>query len=208
VGFVRSRFGAAVVTGVLVAALASGVTWASIPNSTSGVITACYSKTLATKTLRVIDAQAGQKCTTSENKLSWQANGLTLAQVQAVVSAAPGRLIYQNYAEFQGPWDGTTTKASFTVPAGLMCVWGQASAYTTTAGASALSVQFANGAGAPGMYFNLEADEANSHKALVPLNNNGCETVSAGTYKYVAYDLGSTSDSNDWGSIQVQVFSQ
>ena len=83
----RSRVFVGVIALLVGASVASGLAWASIPNSTSGVITACYSKTLATKTLRVIDVQAGQRCSSSENTLSWQAHGETAAQVSALVSA-------------------------------------------------------------------------------------------------------------------------
>jgi hypothetical protein len=89
------------------ASAAGGLAWATIPNSTSGVITVCFSKTLATKTLRVIDAQAGQKCTVSESTLSWQANGQTKAQVQALIAAnAPRPKFF-------------TSNGSYVVPAGV-----------------------------------------------------------------------------------------
>jgi len=53
-----------------------GFALAAIPQSVTTQITTCYPKTGATKTLRVIDYQAGQRCTAGENTLSWQANGL------------------------------------------------------------------------------------------------------------------------------------
>jgi hypothetical protein len=125
-----------------------------------------------------------------------------------ICSSTAGRLIYQTVTNFQGPWD-TTTQASFTVPAGLMCVSGQASAYTTTPGGGTLGVQFISLQGAPSLNFELLANEANSHKTLVPQWNNNCVTVSAGTYSYLAQEFdAATSDNNDVGSISVQVFSQ
>jgi uncharacterized protein YjbI with pentapeptide repeats len=71
--------------------VAGGFAWAAIPDSGSGVITACYPKT-GTQTLRVIDAQAGQKCATSEQTLSWQANGQSLAQVEWHIAQTTGGL--------------------------------------------------------------------------------------------------------------------
>ena len=49
--------------------------WAAIPSSTSGRIVACYPKTGA-KTLRAIDYEAGQRCTSSETMVTWQADGM------------------------------------------------------------------------------------------------------------------------------------
>jgi hypothetical protein len=56
--------------------IAGGLAWATIPNSTSAQIHACYTKTAATKTLRVIDYQSGQRCTSSEATISWQTKGM------------------------------------------------------------------------------------------------------------------------------------
>ena len=46
----------------------------------------------ADEDVRIMDAQAGQTCTSSENTLSWQKNGMTAAQVSAAISAANGGL--------------------------------------------------------------------------------------------------------------------
>lgn len=45
----------------------------NIPDSNTGVITACYKKDGGA--LRVIDAQAGDKCKSDENELSWNHSG-------------------------------------------------------------------------------------------------------------------------------------
>lgn len=59
----------------LVLGLGTTWAWAAIPNSASGRIVGCYPKTGA-KVLRVIDFQAGQRCTASEVQVTWQADGL------------------------------------------------------------------------------------------------------------------------------------
>lgn len=65
-----------VALGVLIA-VGFGVVaaWAAIPNSANGRITACYPKTGA-KTLRVIDYQAGARCSGSEKMVSWPSDGM------------------------------------------------------------------------------------------------------------------------------------
>ena len=59
----------------LVLGLGTTWAWAAIPNSVSGRIVGCYPKTGA-KVLRVIDFQAGQRCTASEVQVAWQADGM------------------------------------------------------------------------------------------------------------------------------------
>lgn len=72
----RSRTTIGIVSAALGASVVGGFALAAIPQSVTTQITTCYPKTGATKTLRVIDYQAGQRCTATENTLSWQANGL------------------------------------------------------------------------------------------------------------------------------------
>jgi YVTN family beta-propeller protein len=55
--------------------LAGGVAWAVIPSSANGQIYACYNKTAAIKTLRVIDYPA-QHCSSAEAMLSWPSHGV------------------------------------------------------------------------------------------------------------------------------------
>lgn len=65
---------------IAVAALAAApaIATASIPNSGTGMINACY--TTSGGALRVVDAQAGQTCRTSEQSLSWPASGAAATQ--------------------------------------------------------------------------------------------------------------------------------
>jgi hypothetical protein len=56
-----------------VAAIAAGIAWAAIPSS-DGVITGCYVKqSRSFGKLRVIDAENGQACKSSEASLNWYA---------------------------------------------------------------------------------------------------------------------------------------
>jgi hypothetical protein len=73
----RSRVTVGIVCTVLGASIVGGIAWAAIPGSGSGVITACYPTSGTTKgQLRVIDYQAGARCTASERILTWQSRGM------------------------------------------------------------------------------------------------------------------------------------
>lgn len=54
--------------------LAGGVAAAAIPATGSGLITGC--RTITTGALRVIDYQAGKRCTTKERYLKWNVKGV------------------------------------------------------------------------------------------------------------------------------------
>ena len=83
-----SRLVVAVVAMAMV--LAGGaVAAASIPDSTTGVISACYERT--TGLLRLIDAQAGRKCASWETATSWNVRGpVGPAGAPGAVGAAGG----------------------------------------------------------------------------------------------------------------------
>jgi hypothetical protein len=63
----RMLLGAAGLTVVL-----AGATWAAIPGA-GGVVSGCYEK--RTGILRVIDAEAGKRCLSFENSISWNREG-------------------------------------------------------------------------------------------------------------------------------------
>lgn len=66
---------ATITTAAAVVGLGLGIgsaAFASIPHSITGVITACYT---TTGTLRVIDAQAGKTCASTDKKVTWNAKG-------------------------------------------------------------------------------------------------------------------------------------
>jgi hypothetical protein len=54
-------------------AIAASVSYAAIPNSSTGTINGCYEK--RTRLLRVIDTQAGKTCTQWETPISWNQPG-------------------------------------------------------------------------------------------------------------------------------------
>ena len=60
------------VVGLVVAAVAGSVAYAAIPGP-NGVISACYGKHVGL--LRVIDADAGKKCSSLETPIAWNAQG-------------------------------------------------------------------------------------------------------------------------------------
>src|SRR4051812_28965 len=64
---------AALIVGVVIGLAAGGaVVWATIPNSTTGAITACYPTSGSYKgVLIVIDYQAGARCESGEVMLTW-----------------------------------------------------------------------------------------------------------------------------------------
>jgi hypothetical protein len=188
----------ALVAGVILGGLvATGVSWASIPDPT-GQIHGCYNtaaKANGTHPLGVIDPAKTAKCPTGTTPLNWNT----------------GALIYQKTVSFNGPYSsGSPIVASFTIPAGLVCVEASASAYTATATAH-LNQEFAvsNLQAPPPVFLSLFANEANSHKALVSDGAPCALQPLANTYNYVGTGFGPTlSDSNDVGSLTVRVYSQ
>ena len=68
-----ARVAVTVVTAFGTSLVIGGLALAAIPNSTTGVITSCYSQ--ATGTWRPIDAERGAKCKNGELMLSWNQQG-------------------------------------------------------------------------------------------------------------------------------------
>ncbi len=175
-------------------AMSAGIAYASIPDSNK-TVHGCWKALAATNgthNLTVIDTARTPTCPSGFNNLNWRTKG---------------QLLYQNSIFFSGPYTEGETVATFSgVPAGLMCVTGTASAFTSTP-QSRMVLTFGSSAGAPTVFFFSFANEANSHKALVESGTN-CATVPAGTYSYVGGHAASlaTSDFNDDGSLSVQVF--
>jgi len=71
-----------------VSLLAGGVAVAAIPATGTGLITGCRSK--STGALRVIDAQAKQKCKSTEKSLAWNAKGVPGAKGATGATGAAG----------------------------------------------------------------------------------------------------------------------
>jgi hypothetical protein len=122
-------------------------------------------------------------------------------------TAKGGQLIYQHDVQFTGPYHGNQQIASVTAPAGLMCVTATATAYTTSTPPVQLDLLFYAG-GAPAVDLLLTADATNTHQAL-GTSGTFCHDVRAGTYAFrgMAENTATITDTNDFGSLSVQVFS-
>ncbi len=73
----RSRL-ATITTGIVIGAVvAGGISYAAIPHSKTKQITACILKSGANKgATRIIDAQRGATCKSTETKIEWSATGV------------------------------------------------------------------------------------------------------------------------------------
>jgi hypothetical protein len=192
----RIRIVAAV---VVTAALSIGVmsvmtAGATTPNAT---YYACLAKGKLSKV-----GTTSPTCSSKASVISWNSVGPPGPQT--------GALLYENTQYFTGPYGGEQTVATFNVPAGLMCIQGTATAYTTETPPQEVEISFAPiSTGPPDISLALLANEANDHESLVPVGGSGCVAVQAGTVKYVGVgNASTTSDGNDSGSISVMVYSQ
>ena len=79
------RFIGGLVAGTL---LVGGISWAAIPTSTTGVYYGCANKN--TGALRVIDYQAGKRCTAAERTITWNQKGATGAKGAPGATGANG----------------------------------------------------------------------------------------------------------------------
>ena len=67
----------AMLSTLAVALSVTGVAAASVPHSSTGVITGCYNSSGAGSALRIIDAQAGVVCAANEKRLTFNQTGPT-----------------------------------------------------------------------------------------------------------------------------------
>jgi hypothetical protein len=102
---------------VLFAVAAGSIAYAAIPDSSSGVISACYKKSsLNQGTLRVIDPSAGQTCLSSESPLAWNQRGPSDAYIAS--NGGP-------------PITFDTTIVSLTLPAGSYTLLAKTGVYNS-----------------------------------------------------------------------------
>ncbi len=94
------RRGILALTSVAVLAVGGGVAYAGIPGA-GGVISGCYLK--HTGILRVIDAEAGKRCTSFETAISWNQGGAAGPQGPPGVQGPPGAQGPQGDPGEQGP---------------------------------------------------------------------------------------------------------
>jgi hypothetical protein len=94
--FSRRRGTTGFVAGVAIAALLTGggVALASIPSLSTGNFTGCVSKTSGA--LRVIDSQAGKRCTTKETTITWAKGGIYRGTWAAGKTYAVGDIVLAN----------------------------------------------------------------------------------------------------------------
>ena len=78
-----------------------GTAYAAIPNSSTGVITGCYPTLLGN--LRVIDAQAGQRCNLLEKQLIWNQAGDTRPKGDPGATGPAGESVHPDPQAFQDP---------------------------------------------------------------------------------------------------------
>jgi hypothetical protein len=189
-----------VVLGVIIGAmLTGGVAFGVTGASTTTTYYACLAKGKLSKV-----GTTSPTCPSKASVISWNSVGPAGPQT--------GALLYQDTQYFTGPYTKDETVASFSVPAGLMCIEATATAYTSYTPPETLDLTFAPfETGPPDISLGVLANQASTHMALVPLGGSGCETVPAGTVQYVGV-VGSNgnavTDGNDYGSISVQVYSQ
>jgi hypothetical protein len=95
----------------VVAIVVGGVAAASIPDSGTGVITGCYQR--STGRLRVIDAEAGDRCSRTESPITWNQSG----PQGEPGPAGPSNAFYTMEREqVTLPAQGETTIATLTAP--------------------------------------------------------------------------------------------
>lgn len=96
-----TKAGAAIGMAVGLALGAGALAVAAIPDSTTGVISAC----MKTKdgTIRVIDYQAGRRCITGETLITWNQKGATGAAGPAGAQGTPGQPGSQGTQGVPGP---------------------------------------------------------------------------------------------------------
>jgi len=198
---------------VTVGATATAIASAAIPNGST--FNACYNKTSGA--LRLIDKSKAQKCKATESPTSWSKTGPRGATgaTGGVGPSGPshGALLYRKSVRFIGPLANQT--ATFTVPAGLMCAIGYATAFTATQTVAPmqLSVSFLAIQGPTEPYPDARdevfTNEANSHRALIP--EFGAECKSTGAADTVTYKINllspTLSDSSDLASLTIEVYS-
>jgi hypothetical protein len=121
------------VAAVLIAVVCAGIVLAAIPDG-NGVIQACYKKAGA---LRVVDAEAGGKCSPKETSLSWAVGGTSESAPPALASisndgtldtAASRGVSAVKVVEFEIPTEQPPQVYAICFAVSLPPVWGTTSA--------------------------------------------------------------------------------
>ena len=122
VNFRRSVNGNRAVTGFVVGVIATmtiggGVAIASIPSSSTAKFTGCVSK--AGGDLRIIDAQAGKKCRSSEKTISWSKGWTHRGAWASGTAYKPGDVVTHSGSSYVA-----TVKSTAASPASNASAWG------------------------------------------------------------------------------------
>jgi hypothetical protein len=144
---------------VLVLATAGGIAYAAIPDA-SGVIHGCYKKSSPNQgTLRVIDTERGQTCSSSENALSWNQTGPKGATgPTGPTGPSDGYSASNDYMRVGGD---DTTLVSVDVPAGSYTVAAKTHVYNAVENSFAICELRAAG----------DAIDGNINRLIAPAND-------------------------------------
>lgn len=115
---VKKQFAAGIVVGLLASGVAVAV--ASIPNSSTSVISGCYST--KNGALRVIDYQAGRRCATGEVLLEWNQRGAQGIQGIQGPPGPTGPSSGRSVEMLGAPLSPTLTRTIPDVPAGTYLI--------------------------------------------------------------------------------------
>ena len=144
VNFRRTVSGNRAVTGFVVGVIATmtiaggGVAIASIPSSSTAKFTGCVAKTGGA--LRVIDAQAGKKCKSTEKTISWSKGWTHRGAWASGTAYKPGDVVTQNGSSYVA-----RVKSTGSSPAGSATAWGLLAAAGATGPAGATGATGATG---------------------------------------------------------------
>ena len=131
-GFVVGAVSATVVAG-------GGVALAAIPSSTTAAFTGCVAKTGGA--LRVIDAQAGKKCKSTEKTISWSKGWTHRGPWAGGATYRPGDVVTQNGSSYVA-----RTTSGGRAPSGHPSSWGLLSAAGAAGPAGAVGATGPTGA--------------------------------------------------------------
>jgi hypothetical protein len=98
-------------TAALAGAVAAGIGWAAIPSS-NGVINACRA---SNGSVKIIDAESGQSCPSSQTALQWSVQGPTGPQGPAGPAGLQGPQAEIGWVGFQADGTAATSQSVYAV---------------------------------------------------------------------------------------------
>lgn len=185
-------------------ALVGGIAYANIPDS-SGVIHGCYKKSSANQgTLRVVDSEKGQTCSSNESSVNWNQTGPPGPPGQQGQQGPPGPSdAYSASNDYMHVGGADTTLVSVAVPAGSYTVAAKTHIYNGVENSFAVCELRAAGVAIDG---NINRLIAPANDQVVPFlgvaslagggtialvcNGNGVNTVESENSRLVATKVG------------------